>query len=728
MPTSVTGVIPTAEEYNDLVSQEELTAAIGTLSSAMSSSSGGTLIGTTSGTVEARFAADEARAVHILAPSAVDPEAANEGDQYFNTTGNLNKIYRAGAWVINDSADLALELASENGSSLVNHRGRTVQNVLDSAQVGKDVVPGYPNEITAIPTTYPDMTDKSLAIPNGSLISKNPILYTEIPAIQYAFKRFQLRGQGKYQSILNLVTGTSTGTGWQVRARGFEYGEIKGLGFDSTGLNNTGNGTASIEQSKYFDISNVYINGGYDFSAYMDQAYACRFDNIHVRGQRHWNGNAKASLLTGGYSTFCRINNSVVDSHALDGTLAFFGDLMDSDNASHGFFVGNTLIGPTAAERSSGACCLYSEGQEARSNVITGFNACYANGVAIASTELAIMTAIGNSYTAQQLKGVWNRNLVSSIGCQYSDMLFENGDQYQMGAYHIDNGTFGCSVGDVFSGNRRDFSDYSGISAADTSSLLTIGFGSFSTLYQAYIGTSREQISIIGSRRVTESADSLIFGGGRNFAVIIGGTSKGPLGNFGANSVTSEAFITGETINGADTTSPMLKITNQGRVIIEHCVIKKFGAGLLQNTPTNILKYRNTTFVNVVFSDIDKKQAYIDCVFINCTNQPLNVSAGSFSQPEQFKFEYAATSGESLVIPDWLVGINGICHIVIEGSNGNGHGEYIIRKQTASSNIPATGAIVVFESTAGLFSITWPADSRPVISFTNTLTYRVRFY
>ncbi|XBS68686.1 hypothetical protein ABK905_18945 [Acerihabitans sp. KWT182] len=41
MPTSITGVIPTAEEYNDLVTQEQMNAAIGGLSSELSSSSGG---------------------------------------------------------------------------------------------------------------------------------------------------------------------------------------------------------------------------------------------------------------------------------------------------------------------------------------------------------------------------------------------------------------------------------------------------------------------------------------------------------------------------------------------------------------------------------------------------------------------------------------------------------------------------------------------------------------
>ncbi|WP_213989846.1 hypothetical protein [Sodalis sp. dw_96] len=119
MPTSVTGVIPTAEEYNDLVTQEEMTAAIGALSSELSSSNGGTLVNTSSGTVEARFAADEAKTVHILAPAATDPATANEGDQYFNTTDNIYKVYRSGAWIADDSADLALKLSSSTGLSLI---------------------------------------------------------------------------------------------------------------------------------------------------------------------------------------------------------------------------------------------------------------------------------------------------------------------------------------------------------------------------------------------------------------------------------------------------------------------------------------------------------------------------------------------------------------------------------------------------------------------------------
>ncbi|WP_413729718.1 hypothetical protein [Sodalis sp. RH22] len=121
MPTSVTGVIPTAEEYNDLVTQEELTSAISTLSGELSSSSGGTLIGTASGTLEDRFTADEARTAHIVAPSSTDPGTANEGDQYFNTTDKVYKVYRSGAWVADDSAALALKLASGTGPAYLGY-------------------------------------------------------------------------------------------------------------------------------------------------------------------------------------------------------------------------------------------------------------------------------------------------------------------------------------------------------------------------------------------------------------------------------------------------------------------------------------------------------------------------------------------------------------------------------------------------------------------------------
>ncbi|TCL07151.1 hypothetical protein [Sodalis ligni] len=121
MPTSisVTGVIPTSEEYSDLVTQEELTAAIGAFSTELSSSSGGTLVNTSTGTVEERFTADEARIVHNLAPSATDPATAIEGDEFFSTTDNVYKIYRSGAWVVNDSAALALNLASTTGLSFI---------------------------------------------------------------------------------------------------------------------------------------------------------------------------------------------------------------------------------------------------------------------------------------------------------------------------------------------------------------------------------------------------------------------------------------------------------------------------------------------------------------------------------------------------------------------------------------------------------------------------------
>jgi hypothetical protein len=119
MPTSVTGVIPTAEEFNDLVTQEELTAAIDNLSSELSASSGGTLIGTTSGTVEERFVADEARIVLTLAPNANDPATGSEGDHYFNTTTNSYRTYHSGTWVNDDTYLLQQMLGSISGQQYV---------------------------------------------------------------------------------------------------------------------------------------------------------------------------------------------------------------------------------------------------------------------------------------------------------------------------------------------------------------------------------------------------------------------------------------------------------------------------------------------------------------------------------------------------------------------------------------------------------------------------------
>ncbi|XBS68685.1 hypothetical protein ABK905_18940 [Acerihabitans sp. KWT182] len=57
--------------------------------------------------------------MHSLSPDATDPATASEGDVYFNTAENVYKVYRAGSWLEDDSAALALGLASSIGLSFI---------------------------------------------------------------------------------------------------------------------------------------------------------------------------------------------------------------------------------------------------------------------------------------------------------------------------------------------------------------------------------------------------------------------------------------------------------------------------------------------------------------------------------------------------------------------------------------------------------------------------------
>jgi hypothetical protein len=173
MPTSVTGVIPTAEEFNDLVTQEELTAAIDNLSSELSASSGGTLIGTTAGTVEERFVENEERTVHILAPSATDPTTASEGDQYFNTTSSIYKVYRSGAWIASDAANLIVSLGSPDGYKFIGEVDSisALRSIEPSTALQKIKVRGYYSGTTiGGGEFYYDSTDSTSADDGGSCI------------------------------------------------------------------------------------------------------------------------------------------------------------------------------------------------------------------------------------------------------------------------------------------------------------------------------------------------------------------------------------------------------------------------------------------------------------------------------------------------------------------------------------------------------------------------------
>ncbi len=108
------GQIPTAADFNDAINAGS-SAAVGALTTNLAAATGGTLVNTTNGNVETRFGANESRTELVLAPAATDPLTGSEGQRYQNTTTNVYRTYRSGAWVNDDAHLLGNNLASSSG-------------------------------------------------------------------------------------------------------------------------------------------------------------------------------------------------------------------------------------------------------------------------------------------------------------------------------------------------------------------------------------------------------------------------------------------------------------------------------------------------------------------------------------------------------------------------------------------------------------------------------------
>lgn len=92
-------------------------------------------------------------------------------------------------------------------------------------------------------------------------------------------------------------------------------------------------------------------------------------------------------------------------------------------------------------------------------------------------------------------------------------------------------------------------------------------------------------------------------------------------------------------------------------------------------------------------------------------------------------FNYTATAGGTILLPEWLVGTQGYRKIIIHSTDNNQYyGEYQLSKMTQTNSFTMSQNAVVTENYQGAFTFTWEPLSSIGITFKFSGSYNIRIY
>jgi hypothetical protein len=638
-----------------------------------------------------------------------------------------------GKWVNIGDASLRSALASVYGGSFVKLTdGDTVQEKVNKTELGTDslrdsIKPGELDTLLNSTTIgVIDLQKTKQVIPNGDFYGTRWFRNRGVSTYDAGVTNFDIRGQGYSSTIIKHPA--DSGSGDHVYADYLKNSYIGRMTLDNSALGagtsqaTSKNGQMWIRYAQDSQFDDIVFKGGDVLSYCLDNCKNVFSTNLKVDYQfRYPTGYSKSPLIVGDFSEKCIFLGGYARSVSLDGAHIYAGDLADNDQANDTKWGFINLIGLPLATRLNANACMWQEGEDAPSNAhFIGMNY-YGNGISHGVTQQAVGTDLGCSYRESQVRAVWNTSRFITIGGHFIDNTGANtagaANPNVFGGIHSDNARFTASVGSYFSGNLRDFQDYTGgvphafNSIHSTSDRLSAAINMASTGNASHLGVVNSQL--------TESAE-IYSGNNRIHTSVVAAHCVGFLGSFGNGSESTSHDIIGSTFIADGFSGSLIRQIGQGYVSFTKCVIRDYVE--IFTGDHQYITFDKCTFYNITFTSNSLTAKYINCQFVNCINAPntrgLNFAADSFLRPSTARCEVVLSAGGSYTLPSWIHEARGVYEISVGGRGSNlplwkGY----IYKASAEN----VGTVVTtVESTTGAINVSWPTDGYITISVNTT--------
>lgn len=629
-------------------------------------------------------------------------------------------------------------------SELVNTKsGSNLQEELYKQIQGTDslrdsVTPGTLDVLFNLLVPTPkDLRYRSFTIPEGIFTATRTLRTRGLSAEDPKYTKFDLRGQGSNLTRLVHPPFGSGGVGDSIYVDYLKDAHISGFFVDNTPLGSgssnadTRNGQFWIRKSSDSEFSDLRFAGGDALTFCLDECVNIVAKDLKVDYQlRYPVGTGKSPLIVGDNSQQCMFIGGYVKSVSPDGSIKYAGDLADNDQANDTKWAFINLYGLKFSEKANSNACMWQEGQDAPSNAhFIGMNY-IGNGIGHGTSEKAIGTDIGCTFREAQVRAVWNRAEHVSIGGHYIDNKGENpagtggAGTAPTGAIHNDNCRLQVSIGEVFRGNLKDYSDYTGASESNPeNSTYFVGDKFSAPLHLSPSSTSRH-LSLTNCHLQTGAV--LASGGNQKLRVtMIGCHVIGTAGLFGHGSAATQMDVIGSTFTAAGETVPVITQQGQGAISFSRSTFRDY-VRIVDGGQTNV-SFESCTFYNSTFTAADRNARYINCRFINCTDAPdvygLNFMADSTSRPAAARTTVTLAAGDSYTFPSWVLQGRGAYTVSVGGNNANLSSIIgVIGKGSAAS---AGTWVTQWESTPGNVTVSWPANGQITVTVVQTGSFSI---
>ncbi|MDK9356684.1 SPRY domain-containing protein [Lelliottia wanjuensis] len=547
---------------------------------------------------------------------------------------------------------------------------------------------------------------------------------------------FIVRGQGAGATVVTQSPGLPGANGSHIFADSLSRGYIgkislinDALGMGGTTSDTTNNGQIWLRYCQDFQVDDVFLSGGDVLSFCLGTCTNTFATNIKIDFQyRFPMGYSKSPILVGDFSEKCFVIGGYVKAIGRDGQI-YPGDLADNDQADDTVMAYMNLIGLPYSVKPNGNACLWQEGEDARSNGrFIGLNLS-GNGIGHGVSQKAIGTDIAVVYRGHQTRGIWNQNIIVSIGGQFLDNKGEYGATNTKGAIHHDNAEFTAIKGGVFDGNVTDIIDYSGAPTRKTGGAIQSSGDRLSAPFHITGGVTAIHHGIAGGR-LGADAQVIDSGGAGNHVVIMNEAIVNKIGTSGFTEDYGKRFdVIGCTAEAeADYTGVLIGQSNFGYVLLRNCSILNYTAGLTEYTAGSRIVFDGCTFYGVTFSEDDLAGAiFMNCRYVDCTNSP-EFSGYSFRAdnpifPAAAATEVTLAAGGSVSLPSWTHEQRGVYSMTV-----GGHRQDLNwwKGFVAKSNADLAATVTTqAESTPGVITVSWPADGFITVTATIAGTYRI---
>lgn len=580
-----------------------------------------------------------------------------------------------------------------------------------------------------------DLRKKKIVIPNGTFEAARWMRNRGVSSEDASVRNFEVKGNGSESTILTH----SSGQGDHIYMDYIKSAKIGGFTLDNTGLGQgtqtsvTNNGQMWIRYAEGVHFDDIKFKGGDVLSFCLDNCKNIMATNLKVDYQfRYPVGISKSPLIVGDFSERCMFIGGYVKAVSEDGTIMYSGDLADNDQANDTKWAFINLEGLLYNQKVNANACMWQEGQQENSNAhFFGMNY-YGNGIGHGVSEKATGTVIGATYREAQARAVWNRNQFISIGGHYINNKALNqsgaGSTQALGGINNDNAKYTASIGEVFSMNSKDYTDYTGATSSNIYNSTHFSASKLAAAIQTASSSTSKHLGIVNC----QLSDNATFVGGGNSQLhvsIVASHIIGALGQFGHGNSITVMDVEGSTFVSSVQTGAMITQAGVGRINVTRSTITGYTTGIAGGSKPNLISFTSCTFRNCTFNDTDLKAVYVNCEFVNCTNAPntkgLNFAADSILRPSSARCEVViANPGGSYSLPSWVTEGRGCYGFKVGGRGQNKPACAGIIGKNASNQV---GAVTMqYESQSGGITVSWPADGAITFTFSSAGTYYVK--